>query len=239
MKSRQSCHLHLLTDPPLPYASSFSVASSASTTRHSKDLCSKPNRQLSEWQLPLYSNHPPTPPFTAHMSPNPPFASPASSTKLLNPKYPSPIYPRAILSPAECSLSLLLSFSASEESELARGKSLYPPQTPCGFRSSQLLPSLTRFINILSFSALCFLMKLLSGHLFRNPELNLNYAQRGLCSHIPLLLSSKHGMGESFSHTCSPTTVAPIRAKQAASQRQFFQDPPRAMGRHPQPTMNL
>ena len=98
----------------------------------------------------------------------------------------------------------------------ARGKSLNQPEAPCGFKSSQLLPSLTRFINILSFSALCFLMKLLSQHFFRNPELNLNYAQGGLCSHIPLLLSIKHGMGESFSHTCSPTTVAPITAKRAS-----------------------
>lgn len=173
------------------------------------------------------------------MSPNPSFASPASSTKLLNPKYPSPIYPRAILSPAECSLSLLPSFSASEESELARGKSLYPPQTPCGFRSSQLFLSPTRFINILSFSALCFLMKLLSQNLIRHPELNFNYAQGGVCSHISIA-ALPQALEGGASH--SPTFALPrqwLPEQQAASQRRFFQDPPRAMGRHPQPTTKL
>ena len=72
----------------------------------------------------LYSKHPLQISATAYMSPNPPFAFPASCTKLLNPKYPSLTYPGAILSPAQCALSLLqratvCSTSLSEESELA------------------------------------------------------------------------------------------------------------------------
>jgi len=129
---------------------------------------------------------------------------------------------QSALSPSLLQRAPLCSPSLREESELAsQGQIPESARSPCGFRSSQHFPSLTRFINILSFSALCFLMKLLSGHLFRNPELNLNYAQRGLCSHIPLLLSSKHGMGESFSHTCSPTTVAPIRASKLLPSASF------------------
>ena len=165
----------------------------------------------------LYSKHPPHLCHSLHV-PKSSFCISCflqnSSTQNIPPQFF--LEPFCLLQSA-LSLSLLqraplCSPSLPEESEFARGKSLNQPEAPCGFRSSQLLPSLTRFINILSFSALCFLMKLLSRRLFRNHELNFNYAQRGLCSHIPLLLSSKHGMGESFSHTCSPTTVAPIRA---------------------------
>ena len=143
MKSCQSCHLHLLT-PPCHMLDLFlwQVPPPQPTIQK---ICAQIETGISVSDNFLRLVFPAS--FTAYTSPKTSLYIshfPKISASLL-------IHPGAILSPAESSVALLL-----------RGKWVgleqIPVSAPCGFRSSQIFPSLTRFWAFLTFSN-CFLSR--------------------------------------------------------------------------------